>query len=63
VSKEIQEMLMEGFKDGSELALVSCLILSTEIAFEVWLIKPESLVRNVALDIECIYRKQELGVD
>ena len=45
------------------MALVSCLLISTDIAFEVWLIKPESLVRNVALDIECIYKKQEFGVD
>jgi len=38
------------------------LILATDIAFEIWLLKPSSLGTSAA-DLECIYRKKEDGIE
>lgn len=41
---------------------LNCLIISTDIAFEIWVIKHQSLISG-QMDIECIYRKKEDGID
>lgn len=41
---------------------LSCLILTTEIAFEIWIIKPTSLI-NSNVELECIYRKKEDNIE
>jgi hypothetical protein len=34
----------------------------TEIAFELWILKEKSL-SNKNVDMECIYKKQEMGIE
>jgi len=41
---------------------IDCLLVVTEIAFEVWVIKNQSLSSKF-IDIDCIFRKQEVGVE
>ena len=41
---------------------MDCLLIATELAFEIWVIKNSSMETKF-VDIECVYRKQELGVE
>jgi len=41
---------------------MNCLIVSTDITFEIWLIKPSSL-GNSRVELDCIYRKKEDGIE
>jgi hypothetical protein len=61
------------FKMGMSNSLVSCLILSTDIAFEIWLVKPNNHIMGgpppqggssiqsggANVDLECIFRRKE----
>jgi hypothetical protein len=41
---------------------VDCLLVATDLAFEIWAIKGSPLCANSG-ELECLYRKQELGVE
>jgi hypothetical protein len=61
-----QKGLFQGFKKENngpfEPNLSNCLLITTDIAFEIWLLKPSSL-QTTAAELECIYRKKEDGVE
>ncbi|CDW73531.1 UNKNOWN [Stylonychia lemnae] len=59
-SEAIDENKVVGASD-EELSL-NCLIVSTDITFEIWLLKPSSLL-NSNVELDCIYRKKEEGIE
>ena len=42
--------------------LIHCLFVVTDIAFELWILKSKSL-SNKHVEMECIYKKQEHGIE
>jgi hypothetical protein len=64
LTEEQQENLNFSSNHNSDIsiAIVDCLLVITEIAFEIWVIKGQS-INTKFIDIECVFRKQELGVE
>ena len=52
------------FKSGysHQATKLNCLLLSTDIAFEMWIVNPAATAA-VAQSMECVYRKKEDGVE